>query len=144
MLMLKNGNGGGLPSEQKGSLHNNGFAYATPNPKMQLLWTNPAPAAAFGAQTLKLDLTKYDLINILTTTNDLSNYYQSHILVKMPDKYQTVVDFKGSQKMHRNIKISDTGIEFTVNTKYTAYQAETVGTVDNTLNRPIYIYGIKL
>ena len=112
--------------------------------KLKLLWTNPAPTATFGAQTLSLDLTKYDLINVLTTTNINSNYLQNHIFVKLPDTYQTVVDFLGSQKTHRNLKVSNSGIEFTVNTKYSAYQSETMGTTDNALNRPIYIYGIKL
>lgn len=111
---------------------------------IKLLWTNPAPTAAFGKQTLSLDLTKYDLINVLTTTNTSPNYLQNHIFVKLPATYQVLADFLGSQKMHRNLKVSDSGIEFTVNTKYSAYQSETVGTTDNALNRPIYIYGIKL
>lgn len=137
--------GGGLLTDRKGSLHNNGFAYATPNPKITRLWTNPAPTAAFGEQTINLDLTSYDLINIVSTINTGDNYYTNHIFVKIPGKYQVLIDFSGSQKMHRNLMVSDSGIYFTGNYKYASYVADTsLATVDNTMNRPIYIYGIKL
>ena len=136
--------GGGLSGEQKGSLHNNGFACPA-RQKIKLLWTNPAPTAAFGAQTIKLDLTSYDLINIVSTINTGDNYYTNHIFVKIPGKYQVLIDFYGSQKMHRNIIVSDSGIYFTGNYKYASYVADTVlATEDNAMNRPIYIYGIKL
>lgn len=112
---------------------------------LKLLWTNPAPTESFEPQTLSLDLTGYDLINILTTVNSLSNYYTNHVVMKIPDKYQSLVEFFGSQKMHRNILVSNSGIEFQVNLKYATYQADTAGgTIDNSKNRPIYIYGIKL
>lgn len=113
--------------------------------KLKLLWTNPAPTESFEEQTLSLDLTGYDLINILTTVNSLSNYYTNHVVMKIPDKYQVLVEFFGSQKMHRNIIVSNSGIEFQVNLKYATYHADTAGgTIDNSKNRPIYIYGIKL
>lgn len=89
--------------------------------------------------------TGYDLINILTTVNSLSNYYTNHVVMKIPDKYQILVEFFGSQKKHRNVIVSNSGIEFQENLKYATYQANTAGgTIDNSKNRPIYIYGIKL
>lgn len=113
--------------------------------KVKLLWTNPAPTESFEPQTLSLDLTGYDLINILTTVNSSSNYYTNHVVMKIPGKVQVLVDFFGSQKMHRNIIVSNSGIEFDSNVKYANYQADTAGgTTDNSKNRPIYIYGIKL
>lgn len=112
---------------------------------LKLLWTNPAPTESFEPQTLSLDLTGYDLINIITTANSESNYYTNHVVMKIPDKYQSLPEFFGSQKMHRHIIVSNSGIEFTVNIKYDVYQANTAGgTIDNSKNRPIYIYGIKL
>ena len=41
----------------------------------KLLWTNPSPTAAFGAQTVSIDLTAYKGVIIKFRKNDTVSYY---------------------------------------------------------------------
>lgn len=143
MHMEKSGNGGGLSSEQKGSLHNNGFAYATPNPKIKRLWTNPAPLEDFDKQTVALDLSEYDLILISFMNGDNANYVVNAFFF-VGSTTQTANGFSGSQKNHRNITVSSNGVAFLESYKYATYGASVSGTIDYSVMRPLYIYGIKL
>lgn len=40
---------------------------------IDLLWTNPSPAASFTAKTITLDLTNYDLVMVMLRTSDAAS-----------------------------------------------------------------------
>lgn len=111
--------------------------------KLKLLWTNPAPLENFGKQTVALDLSKYDLVLISFMNGKRANYVNNGIFF-IGDTVQTSNGFSGSQKNHRNIAISSNGVEFQESYKYATYGASVSATIDYSIMRPLYIYGIKL
>lgn len=111
--------------------------------KLKLLWTNPAPLENFGKQTVALDLSKYDLVLISFMNGNSANYVNNGIFF-IGDTIQTVNGFSGSQKNHRNIIVSSNGVEFQESYKYETYGVSVSATIDYSIMRPLYIYGIKL
>ncbi len=111
--------------------------------KLKLLWTNPAPLENFGKQTVALDLSKYDLVLISFMNGNSANYVNNGIFF-IGDTVQTANGFSGSQKNHRNIIVSSNGVEFQESYKYATYGASVSATIDYSIMRPLYIYGIKL
>lgn len=120
----------------------NGFAVPAYG-KVKLLWTNPAPLENFGKQTVALDLSKYDLVLISFMNGNSANYVNNGIFF-IGDTVQTTIGFSGSQKNHRNIIVSSNGVEFQESYKYETYGASVSATIDYSVMRPLYIYGIKL
>lgn len=121
----------------------NSFAVPTYG-KAKLLWTNPAPLENFGKQTVALDLSKYDDLVLISFMNGNSANYVVNEIFFVGSTTQTVNGFSGSQKNHRNITVSSNGVEFQESYKYATYGASVSGTIDYSVMRPLYIYGIKL
>ena len=101
------------------------------NPK--LLWTNPSPTSEFGAQTINVNLSDYDLIEIMFF-NGTSNTRIYHS--------RTITGLGGS------ISNNETGYRFfeTTNTSVSfgnCYQAASSGTITNGVLIPAYIIGYK-
>ena len=111
--------------------------------KLKLLWTNPAPLENFGKQTVALDLSKYDLVLIYFMNGGSANFVNNGIFF-IGDTVQVVNGFSGSQKNHRNIIVSSNGVEFQESYKYVSYGQDAPNTIDYSVMRPLYIYGIKL
>ena len=111
--------------------------------KLKLLWTNPALSENFGKQTVALDLSKYDLV-LISFMNDTSANHVNNGIFFIGDTVQTANGFSGSQKNHRNIIVSSNGVEFQGSYKYATYGASVSATIDYSIMRPLYIYGIKL
>lgn len=120
----------------------NSFAVPTYG-KAKLLWTNPAPLENFDKQTVALDLSKYDLVLISFMNGNSANYVVNGIFF-VGSTIQTANGFLGSQKNHRNITVSSNGVEFQESYKYITYGASVSATIDYSVMRPLYIYGIKL
>ena len=111
--------------------------------KLKLLWTNPSPLDNFNKQTVELDLSKYNLILISFMNGDSANYVVNAFFF-VGSTTQTANGFSGSQKNHRNITVSSNGVAFLESYKYATYGASVSGTIDYSVMRPLYIYGIKL
>lgn len=79
----------------------------------RLLWTNPNPTNGFSAQTLTLDLSKYDLIFISYYTRAYSDrgFYHSIMISKNTKFYMYSFDLDGNRKF-RDVTATDTGINF--------------------------------
>lgn len=111
--------------------------------KLKLLWTNPAPLENFGKQTVALDLSKYDLVLISFMNGTSANFVNNGIFF-IGDTIQVVNGFTNSQKRHRNLLVSSTGVRFEESYKYVSYGQDAPNTIDYSAMRPLYIYGIKL
>lgn len=105
----------------------------TPSEYRKLLWENPSPTAAFAAQTISLDLSDYDVVQIdayLTANGMISTRF-------------TAVGFQGEagglgssgDRYTRNANVTTTGVAFTV--------GRSNGTESASACIPYKIYGIK-
>lgn len=105
----------------------------TPSEYKKLLWQNPNPTAAFAAQTISLDLSDYDVVQIdvyLTANGMISTRF-------------TEVGFQGEagglgsggDRYTRNANVTTTGVAFTV--------GKSNGTDNTSACIPYKIYGIK-
>ena len=105
--------------------------------KPELIWTNPAPTAAFAAQTIELDLSEYDYLIIIPKLTNSSNIVpQTSVLVKIPSGTEGYsMSSTGTTAWVRKFFVSTTGITF---------NKATTGSSNNTTNIiPYKIYGIK-
>lgn len=105
--------------------------------KMKLLWTNPSPAANFGATTITLDLSKYNAVWICYR---IFNYgsEQYHMSMMFPIDSNRWALYGGSDNGRnslRNFVFNSTGIAFE-NGRYNS-------AASNQVDIPLYIYGIK-
>ena len=114
---------------------------------MTLLWTNPSPSAAFDAQTIQLDLSDYDFVQIFyrfRTTSDGS--YTAHLVQKNGNTATNSFASNdssaaaGTYCWSRNATATDEGIVFSG--CYHGYTGRAV-TVSNNNIIPTKIYGIK-
>lgn len=112
--------------------------------KPKLLWTNPNPSAAFGAQTVSVSLSNYTGVIIkFRDTDAVSRYIYVPKVTITSDNCPAVVNPGGtfwrpsSASVRLVTAISDTGITFSsgrfVNSSYDN---------DNVL-QPLQIYGVK-
>ena len=103
-----------------------------------LLWTNPNPSSAFGAQTVSLDLTDYTGV-IVEFINDDVNYTRSRVYAKKSDSFNSYPIGAGyvsnTNAYSRNIvNVSDTGVQFSDGATTSA---------QNQFVIPFKIYGVK-
>lgn len=116
-------------------------AYADGKISITKLWENANPASTFGAQTISLELSGYDVVLIKTKQTTNSAYVRGFVCFKGETNDLATPYFAGL--MRRSAVISDTGIEFTANTKYSGYYDSSSGSTDNARNVPCSVYGIK-
>ena len=112
-------------------------------PHYTLLWTNPKPTSEFAAQTISLDLSKYDAVQIVANRwgQTASGYQLGSFLIADKDKKYALSVGSGEYMNYRYVTLTDTGVVFGAGGRYTTYggSAQTV----NQSCVPYKIYGIK-
>lgn len=111
----------------------------TPSEYKKLLWTNPNPASSFAAQTVSLDLSGYDevQIDIAGTTANTTTTQSFSFRVGIGG----LSNISANNIWWRYITPSSTGVEF--GTGYVTQTYGGNGTTDNGKMIPQRIYGIK-
>lgn len=104
-----------------------------------LLWTNPSPTSSFGAQTVSLDLSHYDSIEIEYV---MQAQYQVSISAHASVGVSAYLFGAAGGNYARQITITTTGVQFAAGIYYAAYGGGGA-TTSNTVLVPIRIYGIK-
>ena len=112
-----------------------------------LLWTNASPTSKFAAQTISLDLSGYDAVEIVSrfTTSNIGQTVEkcevgSRVFVEK--FYNATSTSAHATIMHRQIDVSSDGVTFAdAKRKVTD---ENTSTTDNSLLIPYKIYGIKV
>lgn len=115
------------------------YAYSMGGMKMDLLWTNPSPSSAFSAQTVSLDLSKYDLFIIRTTPHKTVSEYFDCLVIK---NVATRIYGYRTNLTTREVLITDTGATFGTGKLASTYNSSITDSADNSI--PIEIYGIKM
>lgn len=109
-----------------------------------LLWTNSNPSAEFTYQTISLDLSEYDIVEVFTKSTIGSN---ARLLVNggraqmVSNSGTTTATTYGTISNYRMVTASTSGITFDNN--YQVYTGQ-AATITNSNNIPYAIYGIKL
>ena len=103
-----------------------------------LLWTNPSPTSSFGAQTVPLDLSEYNMVLVISKNStdpaDTMSFY-SFCKVGLTTRTDIPIFFNNSFLVRtRTITVKSNGIEFS--------NATQNGTSIVSL-MPWYIYGIR-
>jgi hypothetical protein len=111
----------------------------------ELLWTNPNPTAEFVAQTISLDLSRYDAVAVEYSMITTSNYHKT---VEVPLKHGTTIPIMGEfvfgtggkiAAFYRTGQVSDTGFSFS-----NGYQSTpSTDAQDQKCSVPCKIYGIR-
>ncbi len=112
---------------------------SVPSEYRKLLWTNPSPTSSFSAQTVALDLSSYDDVEIemvgdTTNANTTQNF-------KLRVGIGGLLDISANNIWWRYVTPSGTGVEFGAGYKTTTYGSG--ATLTNTQMVPLKIYGIK-
>ena len=107
----------------------------------KLLWTNPNPSSNFTAQTVSLDLTEYDAVEI-QCKNLASSDYMIGTLFRIKKGDKGLLLSNAATNRERDVhSVSNTGIEFSGGIIYNTYGG--AQSTDNSRVIPIRIYGIK-
>ena len=122
------------------------IAYAQGGVKMDLLWENPSITSDFSAQTVSLDLSKYNLLYVKWRTSKDATAY-TDIICAIDGLPRVVLTRNGSQTGQyglswRAFTPSSSSVEFEAGHQQTAFSNQT-GTENNRLI-PYQIYGIKM
>lgn len=106
----------------------------------KLLWTNSSPTTSFEGQTIQVDLSDYDAVQIISTgTNNSTHRISSGIV---PIGYTSQVSWYAQISYYvRTFNVSSTGVTFQDATD-TAINTGSYGTNNNTAI-PLYIIGYK-
>lgn len=109
---------------------------------MDLLWKNPNPTAAFGAQDLSLDLTDYDFVVIFTS---MSNDEQFTAISRVPKSGETDVWSKVISTWNSGTTVYVIRREYKIYTNKIHFDAaiSNDGSASSTHHIPFEIYGIK-
>lgn len=150
-LKIKNGNswesipagGVGVPSGGDAGdilVKSSSVDYATEweHKGMDLLWTNTSPATAFGAQTIALDLTMYDMAMILykySSTTSGQQFQLEHIVSKNDGEVIMLYGTGQGAGVFRTASVTGSGVAFSAVYNSTLSNAEII---------PYKIYGIKI
>lgn len=112
----------------------------------ELLWTNPDSTADFAAQTINLDLSDYDCVDIVfknQNNGDLTACYKIRIGEKHNAIYYANIGANAAALLQvRATTVSSTGITFGEG-KQKSTNVTTAATTNNAYIIPIAIYGIK-
>lgn len=113
----------------------------------ELLWTNASPTSSFSAQTISLDLSRYDAVEIVCrygATDDTRTRYMCDVGSSTPMYwfYYAGTDGKYTGVRSRNeVSVSTTGVTFDTCTGKSGNSS--TSTANNGYIIPIEIYGIK-
>ena len=111
-------------------------------PHYTLLWTNPNPTSSFSAQTISLDLSKYDAVEVV-----FNQHKQNLTLVTQKIRIRGVANTCGNTNfgyfVSRNLTFKDGGVTFTNGLYYGKYNTYSSLATDNDFLIPYKIYGIK-
>lgn len=109
--------------------------YVTP---LKLLWTNSDPTATFAAQTIALNLSKYDAILVKCRATTSAGQYFSQFCFKGESVNASVSSksYSGTTVYSRGVQCTDTGVTFT-----NGYSGSTSGTGNAV---PVKIYGLTI
>lgn len=105
----------------------------TPSEYKKLLWTNPSPASSFSAQTISLNLSDYDCVEIETYLSP--NGMTTTRLTEVGKMGEVGGLGSAGDRYARMATVSATGITFT--------EGKTNGTTNNANAIPYKIYGIR-
>lgn len=115
----------------------------TPSEYKKLLWTNPNPTANFSAQTVSIDLSDYDEVEVVTIVSRTSGKMGiCHLYFTSPVSQSLAFLGDDATKHARDLSINTSGITF----QNGYYQYMTSGqskTTDSGQAIPYKIYGIK-
>lgn len=100
---------------------------------VKLLWTNSSPTSAFAAQTINLDLSKYNYIIVEFLSNTSYQVIRSRTILNKNDTDYFGAGFTTTNSYTRNVSFNDTGVTFGVGKMDT--------TANNTNVVPYKIYG---
>ena len=113
----------------------------------KLLWTNSDPSAGFAAQTLSMDLSKYEgvVIRVSVGTNyntDALKPYQTFNYIPkdgVAHYLHSLLDTSGTSNAYwaRQVTVTDSGITFSI----AGYPASTLATTSTNVMIPTEIYG---
>lgn len=108
--------------------------------QIELLWENPDPTVAFAEQTLNLDLSNFDMVDVycIWSTSDTTAYSVARVVI---DGMISHVNIQDLNRVHRKVTAVKTGLNFGSG-EYVAIGG-TTKTSDNKHCIPMKIYGIK-
>lgn len=109
--------------------------------KQFLLWTNPSPQNAFNAQTLSLDLSEFDAVEVIFRTGTSTSDRYTLPAVRVDIGNTGVIFNTTAYNSERRFTVNTTGIVFT-NALYYASYGNWSGSSTNALI-PYKIYGLK-
>ena len=112
---------------------------AVPSEYKKLLWTNPNPTSAFNAQTIPLDFSNYDAIEIIIRA-DTANTYTLAPIVTEVGKGGIAFNSTAYNSV-RQFTTTTSGITFTAATYYSSYGNWSASSTNALI--PVKIYGIK-
>lgn len=116
---------------------------------MTLLWTNPNMSGSFAAQTISLDLTDYDIIEIyfyVSAQTGRQHYLHTRIPVGVTGVLQAISQMSNGSyntMLWRGAAVATNGITFSDAT-YRGANVSSSASVGNDACFPIKIYGIKI
>lgn len=111
----------------------------TPSEYKKLLWTNPSPTSAFNAQTIPLDLSNYDAIEIIIRADTANTYTIAPIITEVG---KGGIAFNSTAyNSVRQFTTTTSGITFTGATYHSAYGNWSTTSTNALI--PVKIYGIK-
>ena len=102
------------------------------------LWTNANLANSFSAQTLSIDLSGYEGVEILYYVDASTNVYQNTgTILKGCNSAMWYVTATSGHRLHRVFTVTDDGVEFGTATNYSG------GATADKICIPYIIYGVK-
>ena len=112
-------------------------------PHYTLLWTNPNPTSSFSAQTISLDLSKYDAIAVVFDRYGGVDVRSTQMILEKNEKF-TLGTTTDERLRYRACSFNDKGVTFDTPQMFTTYGIWGSRTsTDEYVNVPIKIYGIK-
>ena len=111
-------------------------------PHYTLLWTNPNPTSSFSAQTISLDLSKYDMVEIVFKQYAINPFFSTNKTEVGKGGRLFTYGYEDAKELDgRSYTVSTTGISF--RTGYSAMISASSGTATDGQCVPYKIYGIK-
>lgn len=118
-------------------------AYAQGGMKMDLLWANPSPTSAFGAQTVSIDTNDYEMVLVSFRASTETGYdYHVSVLVPVKDVIFLAITTGNNRLRERKFTWTAGGLIFQNAYTYNSYAS--TPSVDNTVLAPYQIHGIKM
>lgn len=101
-----------------------------------LLWENPSPSSAFSAQTIPLDLSGYDAVEVVFASSSSASAAAQYAKYPIPGEGFVLQNSAVTDRRTRGAKVTATGVAFGAGYSDSAQY--------NNISIPLKIYGIKL